>query len=132
MAERIADVRRKLHEALDALAQRDELIERLRDDLAVSGRRLAEEVARRRRAEVQRVEAEESLVRYQEEAERTPPGRAGVAFFVRRAGADLARAARLVLSGLWHRIPTQHFRSGGGCGSYTTRNLHQNRGEGGG
>ncbi len=105
MAERIADVRRKLHEALDALARSDEVVARLRADLEASGRRLAEEAARRRAAEARLAQAEARLAEGPAGSHGELGGRAAAGALVRHAGADLAGAAGLAVRAVWHRLP---------------------------
>ena len=105
MTERIADVRRRLHEALDSLDERDASITRLRHDLEAAGRRLAEEVARRRSAESRLAAVEAELARGPVDMRAELSGRATVEWCVRHAAADLVVAAAVVLKALWRRVP---------------------------
>jgi chromosome segregation ATPase len=105
MSERIADVRRRLHEVLDTLEVRDQTVARLRHDLEAAGRRLAEEVARRRAAEGRVVELETELARGPSEITSELGGRAAVQALVRHAVSDLEGASSVVLRMLWRRVP---------------------------
>ena len=105
MTDTIADVRRRLHEALDALDQRDTVVTRLRHDLDAAGRRLAEEVARRRSAEARVVELEEQAARGPVGPAEGQGGRAAIEALVGHAASDLSEALATVARVLWHRLP---------------------------
>jgi hypothetical protein len=105
MSEGMGDVRRRLHEALDALESRDQTVARLRHDLEAAGRRLAEEVARRRAVEARVSELETELARGPAEITSELGGRAAVQALVRHAASDIEGASLVALGLLWRRVP---------------------------
>jgi hypothetical protein len=105
MAEGIADLTRRLHEALDVIERRDALVERLRADLETAGRRLSEEASRRRSAEHRVDELEGRLAAGPPDPRAELGGRAAAGALVRHAGHDLGGAAAIALGAVWHRVP---------------------------
>jgi hypothetical protein len=108
MADRIAELTQRLHEALDVIERRDEVIARLRLDLEAAGRRLSAEAARRRGAEERAAGLEATLAAGPPDLVAELGGRAAAAALVRHAAQDLTGASTIALKVAWRRVPENY------------------------